>query len=192
MTNAATENYVPRLKAAFFEKGVDQLKEKLGKGNINAVPRLEKIVLNIGVSAARENIKALDIATDELTTIAGQKALVRKSKKSISAFKLREGMPIATSVTLRGTRMYDFLDKFIALAIPRIRDFRGLNAHGFDGQGNYNLGLKEQYIFPEVNVEKSDAPRGMNITFVTTTKSDKEAYELLAILGMPFSKEKKN
>src|SRR5690349_4204384 len=134
MTKASTENYVPRLKAAFLDKGVSQLMEKLNKTNVHAVPKLEKIVLNIGVSAARENIKALDIATDELTTIAGQKALVRKSKKSISAFKLREGMRITTSVTLRGTRMYDFLDKFIALAVPRIRDFRGLNAHGFDGQ----------------------------------------------------------
>jgi large subunit ribosomal protein L5 len=157
---------------------------------VNAVPRLSKIVLNIGVSAARENIKALDIAAEELAQITGQKASVRKSKKSISAFKLREGMPIGVCVTLRGARMYEFLDRFISTAVPRIRDFRGLNPHGFDGQGNYNLGIKEQYIFPEVNVEKSDAPRGMNITFVTTGTSDKESFELLNVLGLPFAKDK--
>jgi len=181
---------VPRLKAAFNEKGVPALREKLGKANVNAVPKLQKIVLNIGVSAARENIKALDIAAEELTQIAGQKPTIRKSKKSISAFKLREGMPIGVAVTLRGPKMYEFLDRFITIATPRIRDFRGLNPTGFDGGGNYNLGIKEQYIFPEVNVEKSDGPRGMNITFVTSAKTDKEAFELLAILGLPFAKEK--
>ena len=185
-----TDNYVPRLKAAFVEKGVDLLKQRLGKDNVNAVPRLEKIVVNIGVSAARENIKALDIAADELTQITGQKPTIRKSKKSISAFKLREGMPIGVCVTLRGARMYEFLDRFITIGTPRIRDFRGLNPTGFDGNGNYNLGIKEQYIFPEVNVEKSDAPRGMNITFVTTAKSDKDAFALLDVLGLPFAKEK--
>jgi len=183
-------NSIPRLKTAFETAGVQLLKESLGKDNVNAVPRLTKIVLNIGVSAARENIKALDIATEELTQISGQKPVVRKSKKSISAFKLREGMPIAVSVTLRGARMYEFLDRFIALAIPRIRDFRGLNPSGFDRGGNYNLGIKEQYIFAEVNVEKSDAPRGMNISFVTTAKSDKDAFELLKVLGLPFAKDK--
>ncbi len=190
MTAANTTAINPRLKAAFNEKGVNVLKEKLGKENINAVPRLVKIVVNIGVSAARENIKALDIANDELAQITGQKPTVRKSKKSISAFKLREGMPIGVCVTLRGARMFEFLDKFISVAAPRIRDFRGLNPTGFDGGGNYNLGIKEQYIFPEVNVEKSDGPRGMNITFVTTATADKEAFELLSVLGMPFAKEK--
>lgn len=192
---AASESHSsvnPRLKDAFNSAGLQMLKENLKKENINAVPRLEKIVINIGVSAARENIKALDIATEELAQISGQKPVVRRAKKSISAFKLREGMPIAVSVTLRGARMFEFLDRFIAIAVPRIRDFRGLSPHGFDGQGNFNLGIKEQYIFPEINVEKSDAPRGMNITFVTSSVSDKEAFELLKILGMPFAKEKGN
>jgi large subunit ribosomal protein L5 len=186
-TNTAV---APRLKVAFNEKGLSMLRDKLGAKNINAVPRLEKIVVNIGVSAARENIKALDVAAEELSQITGQKASVRKSKKSISAFKLREGMPIGVMVTLRGARMFEFLDRFISVAVPRIRDFRGLNPTAFDGAGNYNLGIKEQYIFPEVNVEKSDGPRGMNITFVTTSKSDKEAFELLSVLGLPFAKEK--
>ena len=188
-TTAAPE---PRLKKAFFAAGVKQLQERLQLDNVNAVPRLEKIVVNIGVSAARENIKALDIATEELTQITGQKPVVRKSKKSISAFKLREGMPIGVAVTLRGARMYEFLDRFISIATPRIRDFHGLNPRGFDGGGNYNVGIKEQYMFPEVNVEKSDGPRGMNITFVTNTRDDKKAFELLKVLGLPFAKEKKN
>lgn len=189
-SEAKHNNVTPRLKSAFNSAGVKILQEKLGLGNINAVPKLEKIVVNIGVSAARENIKALDIATEELTQITGQKPTVRRSKKSISAFKLREGMPIGVAVTLRGSRMFEFLDRFISVAAPRIRDFRGLNPRGFDGGGNYNLGIKEQYIFPEVNVEKSDAPRGMNITFVTSSRSDKDAFELLSVLGLPFSKEK--
>lgn len=182
--------YIPRLKLAFLNQGLSQLKERLNKTNVHAVPRLHKIVVNIGVSAARENIKALDIANDELAQIGGQKPVVRRAKKSISAFKLREGMPIGVSVTLRNVRMYEFLDRFISIAAPRIRDFRGFNPKAFDGNGNYNLGIREQYIFPEVNVEKSDGPRGMNITFVTTAKSDKEAFELLSSLGMPFAKEK--
>jgi large subunit ribosomal protein L5 len=184
------KNYVPRLKEAFFSAGVKILQERLGKKNVNAVPRIEKIVVNVGVSAARENIKALDIAAEELAQITGQKPTIRRSKKSISAFKLREGMPIGVAVTLRGARMYEFLDRFISIASPRIRDFHGLNPRGFDGGGNYNLGIKEQYIFPEVNVEKSDGPRGMNITFVTDSTSDKDAYELLKVLGLPFAKEK--
>ncbi|MCG3204248.1 MAG: 50S ribosomal protein L5 [Elusimicrobia bacterium] len=183
--------YIPRLKSAFGSAGVKILQERLGKENINAVPKLQKIVLNIGVSAARENIKALDIANDELAQITGQKPSVRKSKNSISAFKLREGMPIGVCVTLRGARMYEFLDRFISIAVPRIRDFRGLSPTAFDGGGNYNLGIKEQYIFPEVNVEKSDAPRGMNITFVTSANTDKEAFELLHVLGLPFAKKEK-
>ena len=190
MTSEKTKSVAPRLKVAFNEKGIPSLQERLGGKNVNALPRLEKIVVNIGVSAARENIKALDVAAEELSQITGQKASVRKSKKSISAFKLREGMPIGCMVTLRGARMYEFLDRFISIGVPRIRDFRGLNPTAFDGAGNYNLGIKEQYIFPEVNVEKSDGPRGMNITFVTTSKSDKEAFALLAVLGLPFAKEK--
>lgn len=181
---------VPRLKKAFFEKGILELKEKLGKKNLNAVPRLEKIVLNIGVSQAKENIKALDIAAAELAAITGQKPVIRRAKLSVSAFKIREGMPIGVSVTLRGSRMYEFLDRLISLAIPRIRDFQGLNPRSFDGAGNLNIGLKEQYIFPEVNVDKSDAVRGMNITFVTTTKSNQEAFELMNVFGLPFTKSK--
>jgi large subunit ribosomal protein L5 len=192
-SNIENKNVTPRLKEAFLTAGVKMLKERLSKDNVNAVPRLQKIVVNIGVSAARENIKALDIATEELAQITGQRPLMRRSKKSISAFKLREGMPIGVMVTLRGARMYEFLDRFITIASPRIRDFRGLNPKGFDGGGNYNLGIKEQYIFPEINVEKSDGPRGMNITFVTTAASDKEAFELLSVLGLPFAKkENKN
>jgi large subunit ribosomal protein L5 len=187
---SATTEYTPRLKTAFNQKGLAALKEKLGKENVHAVPRLQKIVVNIGVSAARENIKALDIANEELAQITGQKPTIRKSKKSISAFKLREGMPIGVCVTLRGAKMFEFLDRFITVATPRIRDFRGLNPTGFDGNGNYNLGIKEQYIFPEVNVEKSDGPRGMNITFVTSAVNDKDAFELLATLGLPFAKDK--
>jgi len=181
---------VPRLKEAFIKVGAPELMKRLGKTNVNAIPRLQKIVVNIGVSAARENIKALDNAAEELSVITGQKPSVRRSKQSISAFKLREGMPIAVMVTMRGIRMYEFLDRFISLAVPRIRDFRGLNPRAFDGHGNLNIGLKEQYIFPEINVEKSDGPRGMNITLVTNAKTDKEAFELLSVLGMPFAKEK--
>ena len=191
MTSAKSNTTTPRLKSAFYEKGIPILSQRLGQENVNALPRLEKIVVNIGVSAARENIKALDVAAEELSQITGQKPSTRRSKKSISAFKLREGMPIGVVVTLRGARMYEFLDRFISVAVPRIRDFRGLSAKCFDGAGNYNLGIKEQYIFPEVNVEKSDGPRGMNITFVTTSKSDKEAYELLSILGLPFGQDGK-
>ena len=190
MSSKKTEIPVPRLKEAFNQTGIEFLKEKLSVQNAFQVPRLEKIVINIGVSAARENIKALDMATEELTVIAGQKPVVRKAKKSVSAFKLRVGMPIGLSVTLRGNRMFEFLDRFISIAVPRIRDFKGLNSRAFDGTGNYNVGIKEQYIFPEVNAEKSDAPRGMNITFATNTRSDKNARELLAVLGMPFAKDK--
>ncbi len=181
---------VPRLKDAFNKAGLAELKKRLGRDNVNSLPKLVKIVINIGVSAARENIKALDVAVAELATISGQKPVIRRSKKSISAFKLREGMPIGVSVTLRSARMYEFLDRFITVGVPRIRDFKGLNPKAFDGHGNYNVGLKEQYLFPEVNVEKSDGPRGMNITFVTTGRSDKDAFELLSVLGLPFSKEK--
>ena len=185
-----THNVTPRLKEAFYKAGVPELKKRLNLENVNALPRLSKIVINIGVSAARENIKALDVATAELANISGQKPVTRRAKKSISAFKLREGMPIAVSVTLRGARMYEFLDRFISFGVPRIRDFKGLNPRAFDGHGNYNVGLKEQYIFPEVNVEKSDGPRGMNITIATTAGADKPAYELLSVLGMPFARER--
>lgn len=180
----------PRLKEAFFKKGREELKKRLGMDNIYQVPALQKIVINIGVSAAKENIKALDIASEELAAISGQKPAVKRAKKSVSAFKLREGMPIGLTVTLRGNLMYEFLDRFISLAVPRIRDFKGFSPRSFDGDGNLNVGVREQYIFPEVNAEKSDAPRGMNITFVTSTDSDKEAFELLSVLGMPFARDR--
>ena len=189
-THKSTKSSAPRVKESFLKKGVFELKDRLGIKNIYMAPRLEKIVLNIGVSAAKENIRAMDVATAELTAIAGQKPVVRRAKKSVSAFKLRVGVPIGLSVTLRGDRMYEFLDRFVTLAVPRIRDFRGLNPRSFDGNGNYNVGIQEQYIFPEVNAEKSDAIRGMNITFATSTRSDKEAFELLSVLGVPFSKQK--
>src|SRR3974390_1535972 len=163
-------NPVPRLKAFYQEKVVPELMETLGASNPFEIPRLLKIVVNIGVNEAKENIQALDTAKDELGQITGQLPQVRRAKKSISNFKLRQGMPIGVRVTLRGDRMYEFLDRLIAIAIPRLRDFRGLEPRGFDGNGNYNLGLTEQHIFPEINAEKSVKLRGMNITFVTTVR----------------------
>lgn len=187
----------PRLKAHYQEQVVPALLESLGAENPFEVPRLVKIVINIGVNEAKENIQALDIAKEELGQITGQLPQVRRAKKSISNFKLREGMPIGVRVTLRGDRMYEFMDRLIAVAIPRIRDFRGLEPRGFDGSGNYNLGLTEQHIFPEINVEKSVKFRGMNITFVTTVRQlpkiqeedrDKVGMEFLERMGMPFRK----
>ena len=185
----------PRLKVFYRETMIPAMMESLGLSNPFEAPRLLKIVLNIGVNEAKDNIQALDIAKEELGDITGQFPQVRRAKKSISNFKLREGMPIAVRVTLRGDRMYEFLDRLIATAIPRIRDFRGLEPNGFDGNGNYNLGLKEQHIFPEVNVEKSQKARGMNITFVTSVQQqhslaekDAAGLELLSRFGMPFKK----
>jgi len=187
----------PRLKAHYHEKVVPSLLESLSAENPFEVPRLVKVVINIGVNEAKENIQALDIAKEELGQITGQLPQVRRAKKSISNFKLREGMPIGVRVTLRGDRMYEFVDRLISIAIPRIRDFRGLEPRGFDGSGNYNLGLTEQHIFPEINVEKSVKMRGMNITFVTTVRSlprvkpddrDSVGMELLERMGMPFRK----
>lgn len=180
----------PRLKRFFREHVVPSMLKDLGKGNTNEVPRLEKIVVNIGVTDAKENIQALDSAREELGQIVGQLPQVRRAKKSISNFKLREGMPIGLRVTLRGDRMYEFLDRLLSMAVPRVRDFRGLEPKGFDGRGNFNLGLKEHHIFPEINLEKSMRARGMNITFVTTAESDDEGLELLGRLGMPFKKKK--
>ena len=162
-----------------------------GYKNLFQVPRLKKIVINMGVSEAKENIQALDAAKDDMMVIAGQMPQIRRAKKSISNFKLREGMPIGVRVTLRGDRMYEFMDRLIATAVPRIRDFRGLEPRGFDGQGNFNLGLKEQMIFPEINVETSLKARGMNITFVTNAGNDEEGFDLLDKLGMPFKRPTK-
>jgi large subunit ribosomal protein L5 len=187
----------PRLKTQYREKVVPALMETMGVTNPFQIPRLLKIVINIGVNEAKENIQALDIAKDELGQITGQLPQVRRAKKSISNFKLREGMPIGVRVTLRGNHMYEFMDRLIAIAIPRLRDFRGLEPRGFDGYGNYNLGLQEQHIFPEINLEKSMKTRGMNITFVTSAgqlprlnneEKDAAGMELLERMGMPFRK----
>jgi len=176
----------PRLKE-FYQKNVaDELRKQFNFKNVHQVPRLAKIVVNIGVGEAKENIKVLDIAAVELAAITGQKPLVCRAKQSISNFRIRKGMPIGVKTTLRGAVMYEFLDRLINIAVPRIRDFRGIESSGFDGRGNFNLGLNEQYIFPEVDVEKSDKARGMNITIVTTAGKDEYAKILLAFLGMPF------
>ncbi len=177
---------VPRLKARYGEEIVPAFLSRHGWKNRFQVPRLTKIVVNVGVSEARDNIQALDGVREELALITGQWPQLRRAKKSISNFKLREGMPIGLRVTLRGDRMYEFLDRLISTSIPRLRDFRGLEPRGFDGTGNYNLGLREQMIFPEINVEKSLKQHGLNITFVTTAGADALSLELLRDMGMPF------
>ncbi len=184
----APEPSVPRLKAHYSSKVIPALQAEFNFGSIMQVPKLEKIVLNMGVGEAIQNIKILDVAVEELTTIAGQKAIVRKSKKSVAQFKLREGMPIACMVTLRGPRMWEFMDRLIALSLPRVRDFRGVPTRSFDGRGNYTLGIRDQLIFQEIDFSKVDKLKGMNITFVTTAKNDAEARALLTQLGMPFRK----
>jgi large subunit ribosomal protein L5 len=178
----------PRLKKFYKESVVNELKKQFNLKNAHQIPKLSKIVINIGLSEAKDNIKVLDIASEELAAISGQKPIVCRAKKSVSNFKLRQGMPIGIKVTLRNAMMYEFLDRLINIAIPRIRDFRGIDPNGFDGQGNFNLGLTEQYIFQEISVEKSDKARGMNITIVTTAKKDEQAKSLLDALGMPFKK----
>lgn len=181
-----TEHPAPRLKTQYNEAAVPALMEKHGLKNPHQVPRLSKIVVNIGVSEARDNVQTLDNAREELAMITGQLPQVRRASKSISNFKLREGMPIGVRVTLRGDRMWEFLDRLINVAIPRIRDFRGLEPKGFDGSGNFNLGLKEQLIFPEINAERVPKQRGMNISFVIDGGEDALSLELLRELGMPF------
>ncbi|MDR0977618.1 MAG: 50S ribosomal protein L5 [Endomicrobium sp.] len=178
----------PRLKEFYQKTIVDKLKSQFNFKNVHQIPRLAKIVVNIGLSEAKENVKVLDIAMAELGAVTGQKPVVCRAKQSISNFKIRQGMPIGIKVTLRNAVMYEFLDKLINVAIPRIRDFRGIEPNCFDGKGNFNLGLTEQYIFPEINVEKSDKARGMNITIVTTAEKDEHAKALLEYLGMPFKK----
>ena len=162
--------------------------KKFGYKNVMQVPKLEKIVINMGVGEARENAKVLESAVKDMTEIAGQKPVITKAKKSVANFKLREGMPIGCKVTLRGERMYEFADRLINLALPRVRDFRGVSADSFDGRGNYALGIKEQIIFPEIEYDKVDKVRGMDIIFVTTARTDEEARELLRLFGMPFRK----
>jgi len=175
-----------RLKDKYIEQVVPALMEKFQYKNINEVPKLNKIVVNMGVGDARENAKVLDVAMADLSIITGQKPIATRAKKSIANFKLREGMPIGAKVTLRGARMYEFADKVISIALPRVRDFRGISPKSFDGRGNYAFGVKEQLIFPEIEFDKVEKVRGMDIIFVTTAKTDEEARELLSLLGMPF------
>jgi large subunit ribosomal protein L5 len=177
-----------RLKEYYQEKIIPALMEKFNYTSVMDVPKVEKIVINMGVGDAVQNPKALDTAVEELSVISGQKPVVTKAKKSIAGFKLREGMPIGTKVTIRGARMFDFLDKLISVSLPRVRDFRGVSKKAFDGRGNYTLGIREQLIFPEIEYDKVNKVRGMDVVVVTTAKTDEEASELLAQLGMPFRK----
>jgi large subunit ribosomal protein L5 len=181
-----------RLASMYREEIVPKLKEKFGYSNIMEVPKLEKIVVNMGVGDAVQDSKLLDEAVKELETITGQKASIRAAKKSISNFKLREGMKIGAKVTLRKERMYEFLDRLVNVALPRVRDFRGISDKSFDGRGNYTLGIQEQIIFPEINVDKITKVLGMDVTFVTTAKTDAEAFELLSGFGVPFRKKEAN
>ena len=183
------DNYVPRFKARYESEIKDALKKEFKYGSIMAVPRLEKIVLNMGVGDAVQDKNVLEAATNELTIIAGQKAVRTIAKKSVSNFKLREGMPIGAKVTLRGNRMYDFLDKLVSIALPRVRDFQGIKKNSFDGRGNYSFGFREQIVFPEINYDKINKIRGLDVTIVTTAKNDEEAHALLEKFGLPF-KEK--
>ncbi len=175
-----------RLKELYKEYVIPEMMKRFGYKNPLQVPRIEKVVINMGLGAAVQNIKIIDSAMEELAAITGQKPVVTRAKRSIAAFKLRAGMPIGCMVTLRRERMYEFLDRLFNIALPRVRDFRGLNPKGFDGRGNYTIGIREQIIFPEINYDKVERIQGMNITIVTTAKTDEEAREMLALLGMPF------
>ena len=177
-----------RLRDKYREEVVPALQQRFGYKNVMEIPRLEKIVINMGLGDCKDNSKALETAVGELTIIAGQKPLVTRSKKSIANFKVRAGMNVGAKVTLRGDRMYEFLDRLFNVALPRVRDFRGINPDAFDGRGNYSLGVKEQLIFPEIEYDKIDAVRGMDIAFVTTANTDEEARELLTLMGAPFAK----
>lgn len=178
---------MPRLQDKYEKEVVQAMMEKFGYKNIMEVPKLEKIVINMGVGEAKDNAKVLESAVADLTLIAGQKPVLTRSKKSVANFKLRENMPIGCKVTLRKVNMYEFADKLISIALPRVRDFRGVSAKSFDGRGNYSMGIKEQLIFPEIEYDKIDKVRGMDIIFVTTANTDEEARELLRFLGMPFA-----
>ncbi len=181
--------YEPRLKQRYDAEVRERLKAELGYGSIMQVPRIEKITVNMGVGEAKTNSKALDSAVEELTIIAGQRAQIRRARKSIAGFKIREGMPIGAKVTLRGARMYDFLDRLVSIALPRIRDFRGLSPQSFDGRGNFSLGVREQIIFPEINYDDVDAVRGLDVAITMTAKTDEEGLALLRELGLPFRSE---
>jgi len=178
-----------RLKEIYQNEIVDALMKKFGYKNVLEVPKIEKVVINMGVGEAKENVKLLDAAVKDLEIITGQKAVITKAKNSIANFKIREGMPIGCKVTLRGDKMYEFVDRLINLALPRVRDFRGVNPNAFDGRGNYALGIREQLIFPEIEYDKIDKIRGMDVVFVTTAKTDEEARELLTQFNMPFAKQ---
>lgn len=182
----------PRLKDKYTQEIVPALKDKFQYSSVMQVPKVTKVVVNKGIGAAVADKKLVDIGVEELTTITGQKAVPTIAKNSISNFKLREGMPIGARVTLRGDKMYEFIDRLLNIALPRVRDFRGVKDKGFDGRGNYTLGIKEQIIFPEISIDKINKISGMDVTFVTTANSDEESYELLKALGMPFAGGKKN
>lgn len=188
LTAAGVPGYVPRLKQQYRDDAVPKLLKEFEISNLMAVPRVEKVVLNMGLGEATQNIKILDAAVDELGQIAGQKPVITRAKKSIAAFKLREGTPIGCRVTLRGERMWEFLDRMISTALPRVRDFRGVPASSFDGRGNYTLGIKDHLVFPDVDYDKVDKPKGMNVTIVTSAETDEQAFYLLRELGMPFSR----
>jgi large subunit ribosomal protein L5 len=187
----STNGYAPRLKELYNNELRDRLKDELGVSSTMQVPRISKITLNMGVGDAKTEAKALDSAMDELSTIAGQRAQMRRARKSIAAFKLREGMPIGARVTLRGDRMYEFLDRLVSIALPRIRDFRGLDPGSFDGRGNYSLGVREQIIFPEIDYDQIQSVRGLDIAITTTAKDDESARALLTGLGLPFAGERR-
>ncbi len=175
-----------RLREKYQNDVIPALQKEFGYKNLNAVPRVTKVVVNMGLGEATQNAKIIDTGTDELSRITGQKAAVRRAKKSIAQFKVREGMPIGAMVTLRGERMYEFLDRLVAIALPRVRDFRGVSPNSFDGRGNYTLGLREQLLFPEIDYDKIDKTRGMEVSIVTSASNDEEGRRLLGLLGMPF------
>jgi len=191
VSTAQTETYVPRLKQAYDEQIRSTLQQELGLSSVMMVPRVSKITLNMGVGDAKTDAKALDSAIEELTTIAGQRAQVRRARKSIASFKLREGMAVGARVTLRGARMYEFLDRLISIALPRIRDFRGLDPGSFDGRGNYSLGIREQIIFPEIDYDSVQSIRGLDVAITTTAANDEQAHALLRALGLPFAAERR-
>ncbi|HEX7794772.1 MAG TPA: 50S ribosomal protein L5 [Vicinamibacterales bacterium] len=175
-----------RLRDKYQKDVVPALRKEFGYTNVMAVPKIQKVVVNMGLGEATSNVKIVDTGSDELARITGQKAVTRRSKKSIAAFKVRKGQPVGTSVTLRGERMWEFLDRLMAIALPRVRDFKGVSPRGFDGRGNYTLGLRDQLLFPEIDYMKVDKARGMNVSVVTTAKTDQEARKLLQFIGMPF------
>ena len=183
----ATDSYVPRMKEQYENEIRPKLKDELGLSSIMQVPRIQKITLNMGVGEAKTDAKQLDAAMDELTIIAGQRPQIRKATKSVAQFKIREGMPIGAKVTLRGVRMYEFLDRLVSIALPRIRDFRGLNPRSFDGRGNYSLGVREQIIFPEIDYDAIQQVRGLDVTITTSAATDEQARALLQALGLPFA-----